>query len=157
MAEYLFGQRQTRRHQKCGPVNRMEADNVLADNMHAGGPVFAPFLGIVGKADARNIGRQRVEPDIHDMVFATRNFHAPVEAGPRHRKIAQTAFYKADGFVPAAFRANEIGLVFIEFEQLLFIFGQPEKPGFLGGPLNRRTLWREFRCPLPRRSARFSS
>ena len=40
MAKYLLGQRQIQSHEHDGPVNGMEADNVLADQMEICRPVF---------------------------------------------------------------------------------------------------------------------
>ena len=149
MAKYLLGQRQTSRHQERWPVNRVETDNILADQMQAGGPVFPPFLRVVGKANARNISDQRVEPNIHDMVFTTRNLHAPIEAGPRHRKVTQAAFDEAQRFVAPAFGPHEIGVRGVKIQQWLLIFGKAEKPGFLGRPFHRRTLRGKFNAPFP--------
>ena len=122
MTEYLLGKRQVGRHEERWPINCVKADDILADNVHAGGPVFAPFRRVVRKSYTRYVRRQRVEPDVHHMVLATRNLHPPIETRPRDRQIAQAAFDKANGFIPPTFRTDKIRLLFIEFEQLLFIF-----------------------------------
>ena len=74
----------------------METDNVLADDMDAGGPEFAPFFGIIWKTNGGDIGSQRIKPDIHDMVFAAGNFDAPIETGARNGQVFQAAFNDAD-------------------------------------------------------------
>ena len=149
MAEHLFGQRQPRRHQESRPVNRVETHDILADDMHIGRPEARKFAVAIRKTDARQIGGQRVDPDIHHMPWRTRNRHAPVKTGARDAQILQSAFNEAEHLIPAAFRADEIGIIAVKRQQRLLIFGKPEEPRLLHGPFDRRALGREFLPPFP--------
>ena len=127
----------------------MEADNVLADDMDAGGPEFTPFFGIIWKTNGGDIGSQRIEPDIHDMVLAAWNLDAPVKAGARDGQVFQPAFYKFDCFIFTALGAHELWVGRVIIQQRLFIFGQPEKPAFFNRPLNRCALGGQLLAPFP--------
>ena len=106
MAEHLLGQRQIGRHQEGRPIDRVKADDVLADQVDVGRPEAGIVALVVGKADAGHVGRQRVDPDVHDVARRARHRHAPVEAGARDAQILEAAFDEADHFVAAGFRAG---------------------------------------------------
>src|SRR3546814_4480639 len=56
---------------------------------------------------------------------------------------------KAHDFVAATFRTNEIRLSLIKIKERLLISGKLEKPTFLNGPFDGRSLWRKARFPFP--------
>ncbi len=149
MAEHLFGQRQIGRHQEGRPVNRVEADNILADNVDIGGPEAREIAAFVWIANAGHIGGERIDPDIHHVAGRVGHGHTPIKAGARNTQILEAAFHKAQHFVAAAFGANEVGIVPVKRQQRLLIFGEAEKPCFLRRPLNGRALRRELRAPFP--------
>ena len=93
MAEYLLGQRLAQRHQENGPVNGMEADDVLADKVQVGRPVFfiifaAVPVGIV--AEAGDIVGQGVQPDIDDVLFVKRHGNPPRKRSAGNAEILQS-------------------------------------------------------------------
>src|SRR3546814_473515 len=83
VAEYLLRQRQVRAHQKSRPVNRMKTNDILADHMDVRWPECCEIAVRIGKAETREIGRQRIDPNIHHMPWRPRHRHTPVETGAR--------------------------------------------------------------------------
>src|SRR5262249_20877085 len=115
----LLGKLDPRRHQEGRPIDGMEADDVLADQVDVRRPVAAPKFGIVRIAEAGDVVGQRVEPDIHYMAVASRHWDAPVKARPRNAEVLQSAFDKADNLIPPAVRLDEIRICRIKVEQRL--------------------------------------
>ena len=82
MAENLLRQRQAERHEEDRPVDRVEADDVLADQVQVGRPVALELLGTLAAAvvaDAGDVVRQRVEPDVDDVLVVEVDRDAPLE------------------------------------------------------------------------------
>ena len=95
----------------------MEADDVLADDMHIGRPVLPVRLALVREADAGDVVGQRVEPDIHHVLGVVRHLHAPIEGGARDRQILQPRLDEADDFVATRVRTDEVRLLLVELQQ----------------------------------------
>ena len=121
MAVDLFRQRQLGGHQERRPIDRVEANDVLADQMDVGGPVFGIVAGRVGIADRGHVGGQRVDPDVHHMIGRAGNLDPPVEAGARDAEVAQAALDEADNLVAATVGADEVGIVAVQREQGVLI------------------------------------
>ena len=147
MAEHLLGQREIRAQQEGRPVDRVEADDVLADKMKVGGPELVPHLTAIGIAEAGDVIGQRIDPNIHDVAVAAGHFHAPVEAGPAHRQILQPALDEGHHFIAAADGFEEARCV-QQFEQRLGIARQAEEPGLFLGPFDRSPLRGQLFAPL---------
>ena len=115
---YGFGQRQTGGHQERGPVDAVEADDLLADEVQVGGPEGF-VLAVVGAAPAQggDVVGQRIEPDVDDVLLVARHGDAPVEAGAGDGEIAQAALHEGDDFVAARLRPDEVGMLLVELEQ----------------------------------------
>ena len=154
MAINLLGQRDLRRHQERRPIDGVEANDILADEVDIGRPIAVEQFAAVGITKPRQIVGQRVEPDIHDMVVAARNLDPPVEAGPRNRQIVEPALDEAEDFIAAAVGLDEFGVRGIMVEQSLLIGRQLEKPALLDGPFDRRSLRRAALLALPGQFAR---
>ena len=70
MAKYLFGQWKTQRHQKNGPVNGMETDDVFSDQVQICRPQLVKLLTAFAVAVIANTGDvvgQRIQPYIGHM------------------------------------------------------------------------------------------
>ena len=70
MSEYLLRKRLAQRHQEDRPVDRMEANDILADQMKIRRPVFPVFIlrsvGVIpGEGD---VVAERVQPDIDHVL-----------------------------------------------------------------------------------------
>jgi len=84
------------RQQDGGPVDAVEARDLLADEVQVGGPVALELLllgvlllcgqivAVLGPvADGGDVVGERVEPDIYDVLGVAGNRDAPGEAGAR--------------------------------------------------------------------------
>ena len=111
MAEDLLRHRQVRAHQEGRPIDRVEAHDVLADQMEAGRPEFVPKFAAIRVSETGNVIRQSIDPDIHHVVFTARNLDAPVKTGPADGQILEAAFHERDHLVTAACRFQETGFV----------------------------------------------
>ncbi len=159
MAEYLFGKRDSRRHQEGRPIDRVETNHVLADQMDRRRPKFAPQLGVVGIAEAGDVVGQRIEPHVHHVpgvrAVAARHRNAPVEAGARDAEVLEAALDEAEDFIAAAVGLDELGVCGIMVEQPLLVVRQSEKPAGFLGPFDRSAVRRQFFAPLPVDQLRF--
>ena len=81
---------------------------------------------------------QRVDPDIHHMLFVARHRHAPVEGRARDRQVLQPGFDEAHDLVAALRRPDEVGIVLVEGEQPVLIGREPEEIALLLDPFDRR-------------------
>lgn len=79
-----------RAHQKGGPINRMEAKDVLADDVYDLSLTLGPkpivergLAGLGGASKCGDVVREGVEPDIHHVLGIVRKGDAPIKAGSR--------------------------------------------------------------------------
>src|SRR5215470_17962221 len=103
MGEDAARRLQTGRHEESRPIDCMEPQDVLADNVKIGGPESGKFqtlgIRIAGCSDV--IG-QRVEPYIDHMVRVARNRDPPAETRSRDRQIAEAGLDEADDLIASA-------------------------------------------------------
>ena len=128
MGEDPARHRQVGRHQEGRPIDRVEAQDVLAHHMQIGRPeaLVAGTLHI-GETGGGDVVGERVEPDIHDMGGIARHRHAPCETGARDREIPQAAAHEAGHLVAPALRGDEIRMRGVEFQQALLPGAEPEE------------------------------
>ena len=92
MPEHPLGQGQTESHEEDGPVDGVEADDVLADDVHVGGPILFKQLARVPVrvvAEAGDVVGQSVQPDV-DYVFGIEiDGYAPRKGSARNAQILQ--------------------------------------------------------------------
>ena len=84
MTEYLLGQRQIKRHQENGPVDGMEADNILSNQVQIRRPVPVKLLcglSVTVVADSGNIVGQRIQPYIGYMLGIKAYRNPPAKGG----------------------------------------------------------------------------
>ena len=82
MPEHLLRQRQPQRHQEDRPVNRMETDDILADQVQVRRPELVKLLRTVAVrvvSDPRDIVGQRVQPHVSHMLRVKVNRDAPLK------------------------------------------------------------------------------
>ncbi len=138
MAEHFFGQGQTQRHEKYGPIYGMETDNVFADDMHITGPVFLE-QGVIGMAtgvipQCGDIVGQGIQPDINHMFRIKFHRNTPGKAGSGNAQIRQPWLEEiVDHFFLSGFGGYEIRIGFDVLFQLFLVFGHLEKVGFFFG------------------------
>ena len=112
MAENLLRQRLAQRHQEDGPVDRVETDDILSDQVQVGGPQLLILLAAVSVrviADTGDVVGQRVQPHIDHMPVVEIHGNAPLEGGSGHAQILQTGKQEVvHHFVFAGHGLNEL-------------------------------------------------
>ena len=143
----LLRQRQARGHQKCGPVHAVEAGNLLADQVQLRRPVlFKPRLILRAVAERGDVVRERVEPHVDHMRRVVRHRNAPGKAGARDREIAQAAAHEGHDLIAARLRLDELRVLFVKGEQLVFKRGELEEVVLLADCLGDATTLRAGRA-----------
>ena len=140
MSEHLLRQRLPQSHQKDGPVNGVETDNVLTDQMQIGRPklpvlIRAVSIGII--ADAGNIVCQSIQPYVHNMLFVKVHRNPPLEGGSGHTQILQARQKEIiHHLVFAGHRLNKLRMLIDMLYQPVRIFAHTEKVCLLPGRLH---------------------
>ncbi len=98
----------------------MEAHNLFPDHVHAGPVFFVLALVFLSVSERRNVVRQRVEPDINHVLGIVGHRDAPGERAAADGEIAQAAAHERNHFVAPRLRADEVWLLGVELDQLLF-------------------------------------
>ena len=111
----------------------MEARDVFADEVILHGPARIEFAGAVGVgvADAGQVCKQGIRPDVADMALVESQRNAPVEGGTRDGQILQAALDERDDFVATRLGADEIGMGLVELEEAVLEFRKLEEPVLL--------------------------
>ena len=136
MTEDLFGQRQIQSHQEDGPVDGVEADDILTNQMQVSRPVFLKEVGTVSVAvvaDTGDIVGQGIQPYVGYMLRIEGYGDTPGERGTGYAEILQT--WKQEvihHFVFTGYRLDEFRMginvidqsvgVFAHFEEICLFF-----------------------------------
>jgi len=109
----------------------MEPDDLLAHEMHVGGPVFVQIvIAVVFEAQGGHVVKEGVDPYIDHMARVKVHRHAPGEAGPGHAQVLQTGIDEvADHLVDPA-PGLQIVRVHQQVPDPVGVLGQPEEVGF---------------------------
>jgi hypothetical protein len=91
-------------HQQRWPVHSVEAQYVLADNVHISRPVLGKGAARLSLrvAQCTDVVGQSIYPDIHDVSGIVWYRDAPVKASAGDAQVSQPSFDKAQHFVLAA-------------------------------------------------------
>ena len=87
MAKYLLGKGHIQGHQENGPVDGVESDDILANQMKVSGPVLLKLVCTAAVTIITNTGDivgQGIQPYIGHMLRVKINGDAPAEGGPGH-------------------------------------------------------------------------
>ena len=122
VSKNLFRQRQAGSHQKSWPVDRMKPDDFLADHMNDMRILLHPKLRelcailrfTIDKAYPAHVTRQRVVPNVKDVLRVAGPWDSPLDGLTADRKILQAAFHKAYYFFEAKIGLDELGLVLVQ-------------------------------------------
>ena len=93
MTKDLLGQLFAQCHQEDRPVNGMETDDVLTDEVYISRPELLVVLVVVSvrvPAAEGDIVGQCVQPDVNNVLVVKGNRYAPVEGGTGNAQILQT-------------------------------------------------------------------
>ena len=135
---YLLRKRQIQRHQEDGPVDRMEADNVFPDQVNVRGPVAVHQIFLVVQiAQSRDVVRQRVHPDVDDVIRIEADRYTPVEGASRDAQILKTWSQEVvEHFILARFRLDKIRMSFDIVDEPVRVLAHSEEVRFLGSRLH---------------------
>src|SRR3989344_4836172 len=104
MDKLISRQGNSSRSKYCRPINCMETDNTLTNNMQSFGriqPVF--FVKITfWITESRQISCQRIKPNVHYLGWISRYRHAPTMSslnGSGNTKVLKPAFDKRQNLV----------------------------------------------------------
>ena len=92
MAEHLLWQRQVESHQENGPVNGVETDDVLSDQVQIRRPVLLEEIAgfsVAVVSDSGDIVGQGVQPHVNHMLRVKVHRNSPLEGGTGHAEILQ--------------------------------------------------------------------
>ena len=148
VSEYLLRQRKPQSHQHDRPVDRMEAENILSDQMKIRRPELpeqfaALSVRIISKS--RDIVAERVNPDIHDMLIVKIHRNSPFEGSPGYTQILQARYQKViHHLILPGFRLNELRMAVDMINQSLRIFAKSQEIRFLSGGLTLSAAVRAF-------------
>ena len=131
MAEYLLGKRLAQRHEENGPVDGVEADDVLADQVEIRRPEIFILLVVVPVrivATEGDVVGQRIEPHIHHMLGIKFYRDAPCEGGAGYAQVLKAGLQEiVDHLVLPGFRLNEFRVLLNIVEQPIGIFAHTEE------------------------------
>ena len=131
MTEYLLGQRLAERHQEDRPVNRVEANDILADQVHVRRPELLVVLIVVAvrivAAEGDIVGK-RIQPNIDNMARVKVYRNAPAERGAGNAQVLQTGLEEVVyHLVLAALRLDELGVLLDVLHQAVGVLAHAEE------------------------------
>ncbi len=92
VAEDVLGQGQARAHEEGRPVDGVEAQDVLADEVHLGGPEGLVLHRLVrAEPQGRDVVGEGVEPDVEDVLLVAREGDAPGDGGAGDGQVLEAA------------------------------------------------------------------
>ena len=134
MTEHRLRQRQIERHQEDRPVDRVEADDVLSDHMQIGGPeLFKEFGGFAAAfvSDAGDVVRERVEPDVDDVLRIEIDRNAPLERRARYAEVLKSGQQEVvHHLISARNGLDEIGMLVDVVDQARGVLAHLEEVRF---------------------------
>ena len=133
----LLRQRQVERHEDARPDDRVEAHDLLADEVQVSRPVLVELLRIVEETDWRQVVRQCVEPDVNDVLRVDGDRDAPVERGARDAEVVEALLDEVDHLIAARDRLDEVRMVFDVLQHAVRVLAHLEEVRFLGDFLHR--------------------
>src|SRR5262249_3075087 len=77
-------------------------------------------------SEHREVVRQRVEPDVHDVFRIVGNGNAPLKRRPADAEILQAALDEGSDLFEASLRLEKIRMLRVEIEERLLILRQAE-------------------------------
>ena len=139
MSEYLLRQRLAQCHQENRPVDRMEPDDILADQVQVCGPQLLILFGAVAVcivADTGDVVGQRIQPYIDDMLGIEGHRNPPGEGSTGYAQILQSGEQEVvHHLVLTGNGLNELGMLINVLDQFVCIFAHAEEISLLLGRL----------------------
>ena len=98
------------RHQHRRPDDRVEPQDVLADQVDVGRPQTLELLGIGAVAGCGDVVEQRVDPHVEHLAVVPRHLDAPVERRAADRQVVEALLDERDDLVARRLRLHEVRL-----------------------------------------------
>ncbi len=136
-AQTCVGRLDVAGHQHRRPIDRVEPEDVLADRVDVRRPHPREPLGSVGVAGRGDVVRQRVEPDVADVLRVPRDRHAPVERRPADREVLKTPADRGQDLVAAGLGLDRLGMRLVVLEEAVRVGREAEEVVLLDHPLDR--------------------
>ena len=140
MTEYLLRQRKIQRHQENGPIDRMETDNVLADQMQIRRPLLleqVAGLSVALVANAGDVVGQRIQPYVYHMLRIEIHRDTPFKGGTGYTEILQTRKQEVvHHLILSGNRLNEFRMLVDMVDQAVSVFTHTEEISLFLGRLH---------------------
>ncbi len=130
----LLRQRQSSRHQHCGPDHTVEANDVLADHMAVRRPPLRKGLRVVAETHPRDVIDQRVEPDVSPGLLIERQRNAPGHSSSRDADVLQAPLDDPQNLLAPSLRLDEIRPLH-QLQQPVLVLAQGEEVVLLLDPV----------------------
>ncbi len=137
----LRRRRQVGGHQHRRPVDDVEADDVLADDVDAVRivePVALEQLAVLGVVERGDVVAERVDPDVHHLVGIARHGHAPAVTATglaRDGEILQPLVDEREHLLAAVLRLDQHFVTGDQVAQSILVGGEAEEVVLLVDPL----------------------
>ena len=131
-AEHMLGQGQAQAHEHGGPDDGVEADDLLAHDVHVGGPEPVQVMVlVVAVAQGGHIVEQRVDPHVHHVAGVEVHGDAPGEGGAGDAQVLQAGLDEVvHHLVHTGAGLEEVG-VLQQVLDFIRVLGQAEEVGLL--------------------------
>ena len=134
MDEELLRRVVARREQQRGPVDAVEAQDVLREQVADVRPEDVEVLPGPRVRQRAEVVDERVGPDVGDLIRIPRDRDAPRLARAADREVAEAARDEAARLVVTELRQHEVGPLVVELQQLVLVGGEAEEPVLLLDP-----------------------
>ncbi len=112
----------------------MEADDLLADDVHVCRPVLVEIvILVVEQSKCGAVVKERVDPDVYDVTRIKVHRHAPVEARAGDAEVFKAGLYEVVYHFIDAGRGSEESAALKQLLHGLCVLGETEEVGFLLG------------------------
>jgi len=117
-------------HQEGGPVDRVELEDVLRQDVERRPELLGDVL-IGSVAERRVVVEERVEPDVDHLVGVPGDGHPPLQGRPGERDVLQALLDEGERLVAPEVRRDELGPLLVEALEIRLEGGQLEEPVLL--------------------------
>ena len=141
----------TKSHKHCRPNDAVEANDVLADNVHLSWPETlshsSSLWTVITVANSGVVVKKSIKPDVGYVRLIKRNWNTPVKAGAGYRNILEARLNKTADLVCTEIWLNEIWVLSIELKQFILECRELEEPRLLRDTLKlTMAIWAEVRA-----------
>ena len=135
--EDLARELDVRRHQHRGPEDRVELEDVLADDVERRPERVRQVLALAREGQGRVVVQERVEPDVEDVALVPRHLDAPGQLGAAERDVVEAAVDERQRLVVAGARRHEVRPLGVQRLEALLEGRELEEPVLLALGLER--------------------